>query len=64
MGDLPGQGTLLLWDRVGYPCGIALGKPVDHYSFRTVILKNSILIEQSSKERVILYISVVKEQCS
>ncbi len=41
MGDLAGQGTLLLWDRVRCPCGVVLGEPGDHYSSRTVILKMS-----------------------
>jgi len=35
--------------------------PEDHYPFRTVTLKNSILIKQSSRGGVILQISVVKE---
>src|SRR5882724_11549291 len=52
MGDLPGQGTLLLWDRGGYPCGIVLGEPGDHYPSGTVILKMSDLKEQYSYRTV------------
>jgi hypothetical protein len=63
MGDLPGQGTLLLWDRVGYSCGIVLGEPGDHYPFGTVILKMSDLNEQYSYQSVFFRKSDPKDQC-
>jgi len=63
MGDLPGQGTLLLWDRGGYPCGIVLGEPGDHYPSGTVILKMSDLKEQYSYRTVFFRKSDPVDQC-
>jgi hypothetical protein len=63
MGDLPGQGTLLLWDRVGYSYRIVLGEPGDHYPSRTVILKMSDLKEQYSYQAVFFRKSYPKDQC-
>jgi hypothetical protein len=63
MGDLPGQGTLLLWDRVGYSCGIVLGEPGDHYPSGIVILKMSDFKEQYSYQAVFFRKSGPKNQC-
>jgi hypothetical protein len=63
MRDLPGQGTLLLWDRVGYPCGIVLGEPEGHYPSRTVILKMSDFKEQYSYQAVFFRKSDLTDQC-
>jgi hypothetical protein len=63
MGNLPGQGTLLLWDRVGYSCGIVLGEPGDHYPSGIVILKMSDLKEQYSYQAVFFRNSDHTDQC-
>jgi hypothetical protein len=64
MGDPPGQGTLPLRDRVGYPCGIVLGEPGDQYPSGIVILKISDLVEQCAYTTVFFRKSDLTDQCS